>query len=261
MSLNIGQALREGFSRTFQRNGLVLVAVFIGFGLLNAVVGQSLSQSMIDMVIEMGEFGAPGGPEDPFQQPGFEQSTPLAIPLSVPVALGVTVLLGFVAEGMRIVSIRVFASDVTTTIPDGLIRRNLPLAVLNGVVGGILVTIAILIGLVLVLVPGVFLAISFFFLRQEIAIEDKNFIDALSGSWELTSGNRFELLGLMIIVFVVSLLASAPNVVLAFLSPEASTFVGAIIGGFTTVFSIAVATRAYQQLRAADATEASADAL
>ena len=46
---------------------------------------------------------------------------------------------------------------------------------------------------VLAIWPGVFIALSFFFVRQEIALENKNFIEALQDGWVMTRGERVEL--------------------------------------------------------------------
>ncbi|MDG5776218.1 hypothetical protein VB773_08240 [Haloarculaceae archaeon H-GB2-1] len=253
MSLRINAALKQGFSRTFETNGLLLVGVFVVFGLLDAVVSQTLLAGMSQQLGGAGAFG-PGSAPAGFQQgqmsPFGGQQSPLAldgIPFAVAGAL--SLLFGLVAEGLRIVSIRVFASDNVQSIPGSLAKRNILLAVLNGVVAGIIVGIAVAVGVVLLVFPGIFLALSFFFVRQEIAVEDKNFADALSGSWALSKGNRIELFGLALIIWIIGIIASSPNIVLFFLSPDVAAIVGQVINGFVVVFGIATATRAYEQLR------------
>ncbi|PSP84723.1 hypothetical protein BRC83_04585 [Halobacteriales archaeon QS_1_68_17] len=255
MSLRIGAALQEGFSRTFRRNGLVLVAVFVLFGLANAVVSQSFTAAQTALMADgFGQMpgGQPGGaPGVGELVPGVGSGdpTPLALPIPLPVAGLLALAFAFVAEGLRIVSIRVFASDETAVVPGELVRRNIGVAVLNGVVAGIIVTIAVVLGLIALILPGIFLAVSFFFIRQAIAVEDENFMGALSRSWELTKGNRFGLLGLAIIVWVINLIVGIPTAGFLFLNPLAGTLLSVVISGFTTVFGIAVATRAFEQVR------------
>ncbi|WP_247009896.1 hypothetical protein [Halorientalis litorea] len=250
MSLQIDEALREGFNRTIARSGLILVGVFLVFSIANAVVAQSFSQQMLEFAQQFSDQPIQSGQnagQVPFA-PGGGQQTPLAVPLPLPV-LGLLSLVGaIVAEAIRIVAIRVFASDNTESVPGETVRRRIVLATLNGVVGGFVVYLLTAIGLVLLVVPGVYIALSFFFVRQEIAVADKNFIDALRDSWSLTAGNRWELLGLAVIVFVINLVASSPTIVLAFLDQTVATLLGLVIGSFTAVFGIAVATRAYAQL-------------
>jgi hypothetical protein len=121
--------------------------------------------------------------------------------------------------------------------------------VLNGVVAGIIATVLTYLGLVLFVVPGVFIALSFFFVRQEIALENKNFIQALQDGWVMTRGERVELFGLGAIILLISLVANSPATVLFFLSPTVALLLGTVTSAVTTVFGIAVVTRAYQQLK------------
>lgn len=251
MSLQIDEALREGFGRTVGRNGLALIGVFVLFGFVNAAATQSLSAQSLDALDRIADqpLQQPGG--NPLG-PGTGGATPFALPIPLPVAAALTVLLPFVAEALRIVGIRAFAGDEVGGVPAGVGRR-LALATLNGFVGGVVALVLTAVGTVLFVIPGIYIGISLFFVRQEIALADKNFIDALGDSWSLTEGNRWELLGLAVIVVVINLVASSPTLVLSFLSQAVSSAASVVISGATTVFGIAVATRAYVQLREADA--------
>lgn len=258
MTLRIGDALRQGAVRTFERNGLILVGVFVVFGLLNAVVSQSLSGAYMQFMAE--EFGTL--PTGQGQGPGFgtpfvgSEQTALALPLPLGVALALSALFGVVAEALRIVSIRVFASAETQAIPGDLIRRNLPRAVLNSVVAGIVIGILTVIGLVFLVLPGIVVAISFFFVRQVIALEDENMIEAMERAWKISRGNRIELFILAAIVWLVGLVASVPAFAGVFIEPLVATILSIGVSGFVTVFGIAVATRAFEQLRSPATDEA-----
>ena len=113
------------------------------------------------------------------------------------------------------------------------------------------------IGLVALIVPGVFVAISFFFVRQEIAVRDVNFVDAMAGSWALTSGHRVELFGLAVVVFFAGLAAAIPGFIVGFASPAAGTALNAIARAVVLTFGVASAARAYDQLRDTAADESS----
>jgi len=249
MSLQIDDALSEGFQRTVARSGLLLVAVGIAFSFANAVVSQSLTNQLFDLMEQSFDQSFQQGPgPNPFTQTE-RGPTPFALPIPLPV-LGLLSLLSiFVAEAIHIVGIRVFASDHTESIPGALAKRRIGLATINGVVGGIVAGVFTLFGLILLIVPGIYVAISLVFVRQEIAVADKNFVDALGDSWSLTAGDRWELLGLGIIVIVINLVASSPTGLLFFLDQSVGTALSIVISGFTTVFAIAVLTRAYEQLR------------
>lgn len=256
MSLDISKALSDGFSRTFERNGLLLMLVFLAFGAVNAVAGQTLSAAAARFVRQQLEQLPPGamagptgsaGPAGAF--PGAEQ-TPLALPIPLPAALVVVLFVALLAEAVRIVAVRTLVSDETERIPESFVSRNIVMATLNGFVGGIVVLILVGVGLLFLVVPGVFLAISFFFVRQEIAVEDQNFVDALSASWELTSGNRLGLFGLALVLVVIGLVVSAVAGAVGFAGIAIlTTAVTTVVGAVTTVFSVAVAARAYDQLK------------
>jgi hypothetical protein len=275
MSLDIGKALRDGVDRTTARNGLALAAVFVVFRLVDAVVTQSLIRVWAEQILNDLAENPPSleGTEvtaAEFQEliteirASIAESNQLTYldSLSLPELLGLAFLLAIVAEAIRIVAVRVFVSSETESIPADLVTRNLLPAVLNGVVGGIVVGLLITAGLVFLIVPGIFIAIAFLFLRQEIAVEDKNFIDAMSGSWGLTSGNRLELFGLVVFLAVLGIAVSFFLAVLGI----AVSFVLGLLGGGTVgvvldtavsaivlTYSVAVVSRAYDQLRAGDA--------
>lgn len=250
MSLDIGAALSDGLDRTFKRNALLLMGVFLVVGLASTAFTQTFTAGLDTL--------APTGPSQPSPGPfgGQGGQTPLAVPfLPVAIAGVLALLLAVVAEMVRIVAVRTLVSDETETIPDEFVRHNMALATVNSIIGNLVAGVLIVIGLLFFIIPGIFLAISFFFVRQEIAIEDKNFIDALADSWALAKGDRIELFALAVVVVVIGLLANIPSAVLAFVSPLATTVASVVIGAITTVFGIAVSARAYDQLRAERETE------
>ncbi|MFB6204942.1 MAG: hypothetical protein ABEJ05_00215 [Haloglomus sp.] len=244
MTLDVGAALRRGFSRTFERNGLVLMGVFLVFKLVNTVVGQSLSAATDTVLREM----ARGVPELSASQ--FTTGpTPLAVDMPLGVAVVLAIAVAILAEAIFVVAVRTMVSEETETVPREFVRRRLLGATLNGVVGGIVVGFLVVVGLVFLVVPGIFLALSFFFVRQEIAVADKNFVDAMSGSWALTKGDRLELFALAVVVAIAGILAGVVTVPVGLASPAASAVVGDALDAVFTVFGVAVAARAYDQLR------------
>jgi hypothetical protein len=254
MSLRIEAALREGFERTVRRNGLLLVAVFVVFGLANRVVTQSANAGLTQLIDSTLPAPTTGGGPGAGGVPPVDAGgvAPLALPIPLPVAILLVVAFAVAAEGIRIVAIRVFASDETETVPPDLARRDIGWAVLNGVVAGVIATVLVGIGLLVLVVPGLFLAVSFYFVRQAVALEDATVFDALSRSWELSKGNRLSVFVLLVVVWLVNLVASLPSGAAFVLTPAVATVLSAIIGGFTTVFGIAVATRAFVQLQNPD---------
>jgi hypothetical protein len=260
MSLDIGQALRDGFDGVSARNGVVLAAVFVAFGLVNTVVEQSLTRvSAIGLLDDLRE-NPPSLEGTELTETEFldaiaevrtsiTEATPLAYldSLSALQLVVATVGLVVVGEVIRIVAIRTFVRPETGSIPRDLVTRNLPLAVINAVVGLIVTAILIFVGFILLVVPGVFLAVSFLFFRQEIAIEDKNIIGALSGSWNLASGNRVKLLVLVVILVVIAPIVSSVIGLLGRSVPVA--LLNVAVTSAILAYTVAVVSEAYNQLR------------
>ncbi|MFB6296610.1 MAG: hypothetical protein ABEH66_07225 [Halobacteriales archaeon] len=256
MALDIGNALRDGVGRLQGRSGLLLAAIFAGFGVVNAVVQQSLSRTQFEQLAASGALDRllEGSPVSATEiEAAVVGSTPLAAldSLSVLSLLGLALILAVVAETLRIVAVRTFAGHDPGSIPEGAFR-NLGWAVLNGIVGGIVVGILVAVGLVLLVVPGVFLAVSLFFVRQEIAIEDRNAVEAISESWSLTAGDRIEVFGLLVFLLVLGIAITFAVGLVTPTGSAAGATVDALANGVFLAYGVAVATRAYEQLRGDD---------
>ncbi len=248
MSLSVGDALRDGLGRTFERNGLMLIGVFVVLRLLATVADQTLTRANLSVARELGTLPAGAG-----ALPGLgDAPTPYALALGITGAFVLAIAVALFAETVRIVAVRTLVSDRTDTVPVAYATRNILFATVNGFVGGIVVLTLTVIGLVALVVPGVFLALSFFFVRQEIAVRDVNFVDAMAGSWELASGHRFQLLGLGAVLVLIGLIASIPGVLIGAVAPAVGTAVGVIARAVVIVFGVASAARAYEQLRSGD---------
>jgi hypothetical protein len=270
MSLNIGTALREGFRRTFTREGLLLAVAFVLLGVVSAVATQTILADFFDSIIEfMRANRGTGESEFTLREIRAAEAfasgqTPFAFPIPVSAASLLVVLTAVLAEAARIVTVRVVFTERTAGISLGLVRRNILFATANGIVGGIVVAFIVgiggILGLVLLIIGGLivalFLAMSLLFLRQEIAVEDKNFVEAMGDSWSLAKGNRLELLALVFfVVIAIAIATTVPSLVVGLVSPTASAVVGLLLGGVAAVFGTAVMTRAYAQLHAERAAE------
>jgi uncharacterized membrane protein (Fun14 family) len=260
MSLDIGRALRDGFDGVRARNGLILATVFVAFGVVNTVVEQSLTRvSSVNLLDELSENPPSLEGTDlttaEYQEliadlrESVTEATQLAYldSPSVSQLIVATLALVVVGEAVRIVAIRAFVSPETESIPRELVTRNLPLAVINGVVGLIVTWILIAVASVFLLVPGIFLVVSFLFFRQEVAIEDKNFIEALSGSWNLTSGNRWELFVLVAILVLIAPIVSFAIGLFGSSTPVA--LLNVVVTSAILAYTVAVVSEAYNQLR------------
>lgn len=247
MTLDLGDALTDGASRALKRNGLYLFVVFFVLTLVSVLATQTLMEvyfAFLQQIVEQ----QPGQQPDqmPFfdGQDPFSQSFPLALPIPWPAAVTLLVGTWIVGEAARIVSDRSFVSDRTASLHEP--TRNLPLAVINGVIATFLIVFFLWLSLVTVVGPIV-LAVLFFFTRQEIAVQDKNVIDALVDSVKLTKGNRVEVFALALILFIIIELTTA---LFGFLPGIAGPLVTAAVVAALGVFNSAVAAQAYRQLAA-----------
>ncbi|EMA49231.1 MULTISPECIES: hypothetical protein [Halococcus] len=257
MSLRIGTALREGARRTFTRDGLVLAVVFVVIGIVTALATQTIAANAVDTVLELMRSNQGAGEAEftreqiRMVETSTEGLTPFALPVPPIVAWLLIALTAVLGEAANIIAARAFFAESSRALSGGLAGRNIVLATLNGIVGGIVVGIIVAIGLIFLIVPGIFFAIAFLFLRQEIAIEDSNFVDAMADSWQLTKGNRLELFALVIgVAILVTLASTVVPLLVGAVSPLLNVVVSILLGGVTAVFGTAVITRAYAQLHA-----------
>ena len=260
MGIDIGQAFREGASRTAGKNGLILAAAFTGIALLTIVLFQSLLVAGFESALSAFQSASPA-------ELGLEQSeyddtvaefetaleevrstAPLALGVSAGLAAGGLLFVVLASEAVSIIAVRVFAATDSDAVSSDVITENILLATLNGFVGAIVVWGLILLGSLFFLLPGIILAVLFYFLRQEIALKGKNFVQGMADSWRLTKGHRLEVFLIGAALVIVSRLEEASSAVLGIFSTTVGTVVAAIIGGLLAAFGAAVATRAYVQI-------------
>lgn len=289
MSLDIGAAFGEGLDRTAARNGLLLAAAFAVVAFLTAVLHQTLFIGLFEAFLETVQGTPPeemGLSQEEYdrliadfetQLETLRENSPLALPLSAGLTAAILLAIAFVAEIVSVVAVRVFATDRTGSFPDD-VGEGLPLATLNAFVGGIvvwgLVLIPILLGVIIVsggvqsgqilvvplglllVIPGVFFGVVFYFLRQEVALHRKNFVQALADSYRFTKGHRIEVFLLAAIVVLVSQMYIVAGSLVGYVSPIAGEIVSSLFAGVLTAFGAAVVTRAYVQLEAEPAPDA-----
>lgn len=251
MALDIGEAFREGYERTVALPGLAVAALLFVLMLVNAVVTQSLTVRAVEAF--RARFAGRGPPDARRSMEEaiamVQQETPLAVDLTLGEAAAAVLLVAVLAETVYIVAVRLFASDDPDRLAGGATRR-LGRATLHGVVAGAVTWLLVGVGLLFLIVPGVFLAVSLFFVRQEVALDDRGFAGALSGSWALTEGDRIEVFGLALVLVVLVSLAGFVGELFGVVSPLAGDVVSAAVRAVVVAFSVAVATSAYRQLRA-----------
>ena len=107
------------------------------------------------------------------------------------------------SAGAMLVAAQAYAgisSDWRQSAAAGL-RRTIPILVAT-----VVVVIVVIVGLVLVLVPGIFLAVSFAVFTPALMIERVGPMESLGRSWRLVSGERWRLLGAGLAMIIISVI-------------------------------------------------------
>jgi membrane-anchored glycerophosphoryl diester phosphodiesterase (GDPDase) len=124
---------------------------------------------------------------------------------------------------------------------------------INGIIAGIVFGIIVFIGLILLIIPGIYLAVALYFFLIFIALEDESFIDALQSSWELTKGRRLSVflffIGIVLVQILFSIVGGVASLALGAAVPVLGAVVNVAVGAAFTVFSLAALYDAYTQLR------------
>jgi len=134
------------------------------------------------------------------------------------------------------------------------LRRIVPIILV-----AIITTVLVWIGMVLLIVPGIIIALMICVAIPVVMVEGPGVFASLSRSRALTKGSRWRLLGLLLVAFigtaVVSMIISMVlGVAMLFLGdtgPMISTVVDVAVQLFTTVFLAVVLAVAYHDLRVA----------
>lgn len=245
MTLDVSQALREGLQRTATRAGATLAGAFLLIAVVGNVGIDSATVSLYELAVELD----PGAVDQPLPP----EATPFALPLSGSMILLVLLVWLLAWTAIGVIAVRVMAAepdDDHGQTADGLSRR-LAAATANELIARIMISILLVIGFLLLVIPGVLLAIGLYLVRPLIAVEDRNFADAMVESWRRTRGNRFEVFVLLIGAVVLYVLMVIPGL-LASLAlgsvPVAATVVYQAVGAVAMVFWLAVVARAHVQL-------------
>ena len=187
-----------------------------------------------------------------FLPAAVQEGNSLGLVLPVPVAVaGGLLAVGFLlGTALYLVATRALTRRRSElgSLPSELFTRRIGRATLSALGANLVVSVVVMIGFVLFVVPGIFAALSFLFVVFAIGVEDERAIDAMRRSWELASGDRWLLLGLLIIVAVVTSVGSAIGGALAVVSPLASQVASLALSSVFAVVSYGILADAYLQL-------------
>lgn len=230
--LNIGEAISYGANRLTTRGGAKLTAAYVFVFLAIMVSFQSLSMKLASESTATDQAA---------------QAYPLVLDLPIAVSGGVAAILVIVNIVFHIVLIRAMYADIDS-VPTTEHTRRLARTIGVLFIVGIITNIAVSIGTVFLIAPGIFLAVSLYFAPLAVMIEDAGIIESLERSWQLTSGNRIQLFFLGLI-FVVGggVIGGIVGLLSAFI-PLVGGLIFMVVIGVLALFSAGVQVGAYRQL-------------
>lgn len=238
-------ALTEAVRELRDRGGAVLAAFLAAVGVTTLVARDSILQAITqqqDLLDSIYAAYADAG-IDRSQLPELtEFATPLAVDISYGAGVALLFVAALLAEFGTIVVLRVVAGES----PRQAATRRIGRTLVFGFLAGTVVRLLTVVGLVLFILPGLFIGVSLLFVHASIVIDDTGPLAAFGHSWELTSGRRFEVVsvGLMLVALYATPRAFAPLI-----PGTAGVVVMGATSGLAVLLSAGVVGRTYLALR------------
>lgn len=269
MSLQIGSALRYGFDRLFERNGLLLIVLFAVVGIVGVAANQTLAAAAVEYITTLPEMQNDPEFSELVRQAETLQNEPLVVPGGVAAAVGLWVVNYVLTEVLRLMADRTFVSDrvdslyqptrhlgaalvssiaATLVVFGGFLLAFVVLVLAGFVLPPTLAGVGILIGSLALFTLGIYVALGVYVFRQEIAVFDKGPLEALSDSWALTEGERLQLLGFAVALLVIGVVVTQVASLLAIAGSLVGLVGTFVAGAVVAVFSSASVAGAYRQL-------------
>lgn len=245
MELDIGEALEQGLNRTATKTAAYLTGLLF---VVN-IVSKAMSDTVAKNLVQSGVFRQP---VEEFLRQQLPRLAPLATGLSSPVAGAVLLIAGLGSTAVTIGAVRAFIEERTEGLSADLFTERFAWTLLNLLVGGIVFGLAVGIGMVALVIPGIFLFTVLYLWNFYVIDRGENFIEAMKSSWNVTEGNRLRLLILIVIVLVgTGLFSTAAGVLLGLTRFVAGNAAGAALRMIPTslaaVYALASFTEAYKQ--------------
>jgi len=231
MTLSIGASLQNGLRRSATRSGLVVFLLTLVYQIVLIAATNTLA---VDLLQQIGVDDVPA------------VGVTLPVSMLVAAAIGVGALLFGLASYP--ISVRLLSREQTAlaTLPRSLFTRRLGRLVVSTLAVTLVMTPPIVLGFLLI-VPGLYLAVSLQFTVFAIATEDAGPLTAFRRSWTLATGNRWRLLGMLVVAALIGL-ASGLGTLAAAISPAAGQVVAAIATAAAVVVTYGVLADAFRQL-------------
>ncbi|MBO4248096.1 hypothetical protein IL252_09750 [Halomicrobium sp. IBSBa] len=238
VTLQIGTALGRGSRRALSTSGIALMALTVAYQLV--FVG-SINTAVAGMLPDSAQQGQIG----------------LTLPISTSVSGLLAVVSILFGTYVLLVATRLLVREPgeLSSLPSELFTHRVGRALVAAVVANVVVSITVTLGLIALVVPGLFLSVSFTFVFFAIGVEDQGPINALRRSWELATGNRWRLFGLVLIVGIVAGAVGGLSSLFAMAGPAVGQIVILTIISIVTIVNYGILADAFVQLRTEAASE------
>lgn len=212
--MSIGKVLGDAwglYTRFFVQFILVAVPVFLVLGLVEALAVAASGDSTLAAIV----WGLIG----------------LAVSL-----IGYFWLQGALIESVR--DVRDGRADLSVGEIYARVQPRLPALIVAGVLAGL----GIGIGLLLLIVPGLFLLTRWALITPSIVIERRSAGESFTRSWELVKGASWSMLGLILVTVILAGIASAVIAALFLWLPDfIDTWIGNLVANSLTAPFVALA--------------------
>lgn len=231
-------ALREALDRAGRRRLAVLLLAFALVAVASVLARQTFLAASLD------RYAATGGDIAalPLPSDGL-RPVPLSLGLGYGASLALYAALAVLHEYLVIVALRALAAGAS--LRAAATRRPVR-AVVSGIVVGLAAKTAVILGLVALVLPGLFLAAALLYAHVRVAVADEGAVAALRSSWTLTSGRRRAVAPVLLYL---AALYVTPRLLASFVPGEAGLLVGGVLVAAATVPAVGVVAGSYVRLR------------
>ncbi|QSG05002.1 hypothetical protein [Halapricum desulfuricans] len=262
-ALDVGSVFSNALDELLSVTGAQVVAALALIGFVTTTLWNSLFVRAVEWTLTtIREDLAETDPEveaalqDPHVQDALRElersveSVGPTVDAPVPAILLGILALALLVEAAKIVATRAFAAGELDGVPTSLATRRLAVATLFGFLAGlalkIVITLTAGVTFFVLSIPALFVFVGTMLYRQEIAIADKGPLAAISGSWGLVKGNRWRMLAIAVVLFVVWVVVW---VVTTPIPGTTGVIAAALLSAVEVTFGVAVVTEAYVRLR------------
>lgn len=233
MALHIGRAIGRGIRRTLNPVGAVLTVLTFFYmllfvGAVNTLVGLSLPAQ----VSRRAELGLT------FPVPGIIAGAIMLLAMAIGIVVYLAAARGFTRR-----------PRTRGTLSADLFTRRIGRAVLSALIANVIVSVAVIVGLILLVIPGIYLAVSFLFVVFAIAVEDAGAVESLRRSWDLAAGNRWRLFLLFVLIGAGTSLFASVGSVVSIVDATAGELISLAVSSILGIISFGILSDAYGQLR------------